>query len=598
MRLSQLFGKPIKSVPNEAQSISHKLLHQGGFIRQIAAGRYAFLPLGYLVAEKIVQIIDEEMRSLGSQRIETPTLHPIEIWQKTNRDEAFGDLMLVTQDHRGADFAIGATAEGLMTEIVKSEALSYKDLPILIHQFSQKFRDELRPRGGLLRTREFMMKDAYSFHESEEDLLAWYEKFHHSYLSIAKKLGLNVVPVEADSGAIGGEYNHEFMVLSESGEDTVVVSSDGNYAANLERAESDFEIFDQEKELKEVREFVHQEAVTCEALAQAMGIPVHHTTKTILFAFGQKADTDTGEGFVAAMVRGDYEINEVKLARVLGVETLRLATPEEVQALTGAVVGFVGPVGLPEKVRVVADLTCKNRINFEAGSNKTGVHLYNLNYDRDFPTPQFADIRLVIAGDRVKGGDGILQFKRAIEWGHTFHQGQFYAKPHEAQFTSTEGVKQTLWQGAYGIGIGRSIAAIVETHHDEKGIIWPKSVAPFQVHLLAISSHGSEKSEESDGRSYLNSGKSETPISDVSDVSEIATKLYEELVGKGIEVLHDDREVSPGVKLTDADLIGIPVRIIISSRSLASGGVEVSRRDNKTQEIVPLDKLASLASSI
>ncbi len=564
MRLSQQFVKPTKSVPADIQATSHHLLYQGGFIRQVAAGRYAYMPLGYRVWQKVIAVIDEEMTKLGSQRIHTPTLHPIEIWQKTNRDKAFGKEMLTVLDHHGASFALGATAEGLMTELVGRSKPSYKDLPIVIHQFSQKFRDEKRPRGGLLRVREFMMKDAYSFHATEQDLLVWYEKFKQAYLNLAQRFELAVVPVEAYSGALGGDFNHEFMVLAASGEDTIAVCDQTNYAANLETAVSEYESYPQAKELKELAEFKHDTAITCEELAVAMGIPIEVTTKTILF----KAE----ERYVAALIRGDYEINETKLVRHLGVNELRLCTPEEVKELTGAEIGFAGPVGLPPQVQVMADLTCQHRVNFEAGSNKTGIHLYNLNFDRDFPTPPFVDIRMVKEGDTVFGGQGKIVLKKAIEWAHIFHQAQFYSTPHEAYYVAEDGEQQTLWQGAYGIGVGRTIATIVETHHDDNGIIWPAAVAPYQVNLLTL---GNE-----------------------AEVLKLAEQIYLTAEKEGVEILFDDRDISPGVKLKDADLLGVPLRYIISSRSLAAGGVEVSRRCEDKREIVPVAKLADIFKTL
>ena len=421
MRYSEIFGKTLKNIPADIQLPSHQLLVKGGFIRQVSSGRFAILPLGYLVSEKVVNIIDAKMRELGSLRIETPTLHPIEIWKKTNRDQAFGDLMHVVEDHREAKFALGATAEGLMTELVKAENPTYRDFPILIHQFSQKFRDEMRPRGGLLRVREFMMKDAYSFHTTEDDLKEWYQKYFDAYLEIAKSLDLTVVPVVADSGAIGGDYNHEFMVESGSGEDLFVKCESCHSAWSLEKLEKD--------------------------------------------------------------------------------------------------------------------------------ENK-----------------KFED------GDACpKCESGALKFTRSIEWGHTFNQGQFYSIPHKANFVDQDGAQKPLWQGAYGIGIGRTMATVVETHHDDKGIMWPKNLAPYKVHLTSL-------------------GPSE-------EVSELADKVYSDFNENGTTVLFDDRNVHPGEKLQDMDLIGIPFRVVISTRSIGGGGVEVSYRDNEKSNVVPASQIADLLNS-
>jgi len=356
----------------------------------------------------VIDVIDSEMEEIGSQRVTTPTLHPIEIWQKTNRDQAFGGEMMVVEDHHGSTFAVGATAEGLMTELIKSKNPSYNDLPIVIHQFVQKFRDEKRPRGGLLRVREFMMKDAYSFHESEEDLLKWYEVFSNSYKKIAKLFGLDVIPVLADSGAIGGEYNHEFMVLADKGEDRILICNKCDYAANQEKAEGGFTTHKQDKEQKSREDVEGKGVVGVEELAKFLEIPIEVTTKTLIYK------TNSGQ-IVAAMVRGDYGINETKLRNYLNVDGLTLADEETVKKVTGAEVGYAGPIDLPKKVTVVADFTCKDRVNFEVGANKTDYHSLNVNFGRDFPTPDFADIR------QARDGDACIKCKRAIKiWAKEF----------------------------------------------------------------------------------------------------------------------------------------------------------------------------------
>jgi prolyl-tRNA synthetase len=531
MKQSRLFYKSLKTTPKEAASISHKLLLRGSFIEQIAAGRYAFLPLGYRVWEKIINVIDNEMKNLGSQRISTPTLHPIEIWQATNRDQAFGDEMLIVEDHHGSQFAIGATAEGLMTELVKSARPSYKNLPIIIHQFVQKFRDEKRPRGGLLRVREFMMKDAYSFHATEKDLLIWYDHFYQAYARLAQQFDLKATPVLADSGAIGGEYNHEFMVESLTGEDQILVCENCDYAANIQKAESKFQTFEQSAVLNP-REDVKGVGVTgVKDLAKFLKIPVHVTSKTLIYK------TDTGE-IIAAMIRGDYDINETKLKNQLGILNIELADESTVKKITGAEVGYAGPIGLPKKVKLVADLTCRDRTNFEAGANKTNYHALNINFERDFPKPEFIDIRQVKDGDACPECGASLKLKKAIEWGHTFHQGQFYAGPHRATFTNQDGQQQILWQGAYGIGIGRTMATIVEVHHDKDGIIWPKSVTPFHVHLINL-----------------------------SKITTFADEVYQTCKKNGFAVLYDDRDLSAGEKFAEADLLGITVRLVVGDKN-------------------------------
>jgi prolyl-tRNA synthetase len=533
MRQSQLFGKTVKTIPKDITAISHKLLYKGGFIRQISAGRYAFLPLGYKVVEKISKVIDDEMRALGAMRVETPTLHPIELWKATNRDKAFGDEMLIVEDHHGSTFAIGATAEGLMTELVKQFKPSYKDLPVVIYQFVQKFRDEKRPRGGLLRVREFMMKDAYSFHETEKELLHWYQKFYDSYIKIAKKLELETIPVQAHSGAIGGDYNHEFMVESEVGEDTVLLCDKCDYAANIEMAESVFNQMDFGKEEeREMEDVLGKGLIGVEPLAKYLNIPVEKTTKTLLYMVDLQ--------MVAVAVRGDYNISETKLARLLHASTLTLASEKKVKEITGAEVGYAGPLDLPESVKVIWDLSTKGRKNFEAGANKTNYHTININFGSDLPEPEeFFDIREVKENETcVNCKEGKLNAKKVIEFGHVFKQDHFYTGPMGGNFIDKDGQEKPMWMGAYGIGVGRAMATVVETHNDERGIIWPENIAPFGVHLI-----------------QLRAGDLETSR---------AKEVYEKLKENNIDVLWDDRNIQAGEKFADADLIGIPARIVVS----------------------------------
>ena len=565
MLYSGLFGKTIKTVPSDLAVASHKLLHQGGFIRQISTGRYAILPLGFRVWKKIIKIIDEEMEVIGSQRLETPILHPIEIWQATNRDKAFGNEMHIIEDHHGATFAVSATAEGLMVELAKQFKPSYKDLPLYIHQFIRKFRDEKRPKGGLIRVREFVMKDAYSFDVTESALYETYQRFFNAYKKIAEKMDLKVIPVLSDSGAIGGDYNHEFLVESDAGEAYAFLCDRCDYATQIERAEAGFEQYETDEKAKEVKEYWDDTVVNCELLAQKMEVPMHTTTKTILFK------TSNGD-FVAAMVRGDYSINETKLKNHLAVDKVELASEEEIYKLTGAKVGFAGPVGLPKNVIVVADLSCKNRTNFEAGGNKTGLHLCNLNFDRDFPTPAFADIREVKEGDACQAcGKGKLKGMKGIEWGHCFKLDLFYSKPQNGTFTDKDGAEKNFWMGSYGIGVERSMAAVVETHHDRKGIVWPESIAPYAVHLIGLNMEN-------------------------EDVRKNALAVYEKLEKAGVETLLDNREnVSAGEKFSDADLIGCPLRAVISEKT--KGKIEIKKRSGDKIELVDIGYLIKLLTA-
>lgn len=513
-----------------------------------------------------MKIIDDEMESVGSQRINTPIFHPIEIWQATNRDAAFGEEMHIIEDHHGSTFALGATAEGLMVEMFKQFSPSYKELPFYIHQFVGKFRDEKRPRGGLLRVREFTMKDAYSFDRTEEDCLESYQKFYDAYLKIAEKMGLKVYPVLAHSGAIGGDYNHEFIVESEAGEAQAFLCDSCDYAAHADRVESYYKVYDDhnDEEFKEVKEYWDDTVVTCSLLAEKMGVPVHVTTKTIIF----KVDGV----FVAAMIRGDFEIDENKLKNNLEAKTIRLANEDEIFNLTGAKVGFAGPVGLPDGIKLVADFTCEGRTNFEAGGNKTGLHLYNLNYGRDVPNPEFMDIRKVEANETCpKCKKGKLKIISGIEWAHCFKLDQFYSKAHDGFFTDEDGENKPVWMGSYGIGLGRSVATIVEVYHDKNGIVWPENVAPFKVHLVGLNLEDEK-------------------------VFQQATDVYNKLRSVGIEILFDDRtDTSAGAKFADADLIGCPYRVVVSKKT--KDKVEVKKRSEEKDEKMTVKALINLLSA-
>ena len=541
---------------------SHKLLYRGGFIRQISTGRYALLPLGFRVWQKISGIIDGEMQSIGCQRLTVPTFHPIEIWQATNRDQAFGGEMHVIDDHHGATFAIGATAEGVMVELVKKFRPSYKDLPFLIYQFSQKFRDDKRPRGGLLRVREFMMKDAYSFCRTEEESLEVYRKFCGAYLRIAKRLGLEVIPVEADSGAIGGDYNHEFIVLSEAGESKIFVCDQCGYAASDERVEfarpeltpgeeeRPFEIIEQPEWVK-----------TMEDNRKRYGQPLYRYLKNVVYK------TVPGK-IVIASIRGDQEVNEIKLARVLGEDGLEPAGEEDLKRV-GTKPGYVPSWDL-EGVTFVGDLGLAKVKNFIGGQKAETTDSINVNYGRDFEYEILADIVNAKDGDPcAKCEGGKLCEERGIEFGHCFKQDHFYTGPQEGYFVDKDGQEKPMWMGAYGIGIGRAMATVAETHHDERGIIWPENVAPYAVHLLHINAEDPQVSEE-------------------------AEKAYEAFKRSGVEVLYDDRAESAGVKFADSDLIGIPWRVVVSRDSLDKGGLEVKGRLEEQTKIVTLEELLQL----
>jgi prolyl-tRNA synthetase len=565
MRYSQLFGKSSKTIPADAKIASHRLLVKGGFIRRIATGRWAFLPIGMNVWQNIYRIIDEEMQAVGCQKLVVPTLHPIEIWRASNRDKAFGEEMLVVDDHHGATFAIGATAEGVMLELVKMFAPSYKDLPIEVYQFSQKFRDDKRPRGGIMRVREFMMKDAYSFCADEKQANEVYQKYFDAYLRIAKKLGMSVVPVEADSGAIGGKVSHEFIVESKDGDQTYFVCDKCGYAANIERAEFKRELINSEEEIKAMETVDQPEWVyTMEDNVKHYKQPLWRYLKNVVYK------DDKGKIYVAS-VRGDQDVSEIKLKRALGVVTLAPASDKDLESI-GTKHGYVHSWGV-EGVTFIGDLGLENVRNFIGGHKTEKTDTINVNYGRDFKYDQLADIVDVKEDDpcpRCEGGK--MRRKTGFEWGHCFNIGYFYSKPQQGNFADKDGKDKPLWMGSYGIGIERTMACIVETHHDEKGIIWPKAVAPYQAHLINL------KAQISNFKNKTESSKTE------------ADKVYEELTKVGVEVLYDDREdISAGEKFADADLIGIPVRLVVSERN--GEKIEWKEREKKDSELLSVEEV-------
>ncbi len=560
MKVSRLFGKTVKKAPTDIQVASHKFLYQGGFIRELVAGRYEFLPLGFKVWEKVLRIIDEEMKKIEAQRVLTPTLHPIEIWKETNRDQAYGAALMRVKDRRGAEFALGATGEGIFVDLVRKFKPSYKDLPIYLYQFSDKFRDETRARGGLLRVREFTMKDAYSFDRTEKDFLKTYKIFWQSYLDIAKRFDLPVIVVESDNGELGGDYAHEFMVASEVGEDTVLKCSCG-YAANLERAEFRRDEKNLSEEMKEMKVQAAQRGPTIADGVKLYGQPAWHQIKTVVYA------TERGE-FLAVALRGDLEINEVKLKRLVRANNLRPATEAEIAQL-GSVVGFISPLKL--KIKKIGDLSLRTVRNFSTGADKLHRDTVNVNFPRDFQVDLEGDVANAPAGSIcARCQTGKLTALSTVEWGNIFKYDTFYTKPMQGVFVDEDGTEKELWMGAYGIGLGRTIATIIETHHDAKGIIWPKEVAPYQIHLVTVG-HDPRVAKESQ-------------------------MVYDTLIQNGWEVLWDDRDVSPGCKFADADLIGIPLRLVISPKTLDKQSYEWKERSQseikmiKTGELIPLVK--------
>ncbi|MEK7611574.1 MAG: proline--tRNA ligase, partial [Patescibacteria group bacterium] len=576
MRYSKLFGKTVRNAPKDATFISHQLLFRAGYIREVVAGRYILTPLGLRVEQKIIGIIDGEMEKIGSQRVILPTLHPLEIWQATHRDTAWGEDLMKLKDRRGAELVVGATAEGLMVELVKMFNPTYKDLPIVIHQFSQKFRDELRARGGLLRLREFLMKDAYSFATDEESFLKTYYDQYHAYERIAERLDLKAVPVLADSGALGGDFCHEFMVPVSSGEDRILACDKCDYKANVEKAEfvrDEVNMSESEKPLEKVSQPEWVETMADNE--KHYGLPARRFLKNVVYK--------TGKGkIIIAVIRGDLDINERKLVRLIGEGELRPATEPDLKKL-GTRSGWVHSWGHPGAF-YVGDHSLKTVRNFIGGQKEKETDMVNVNYGRDFKVELLGDIALAPSGAGCPKCQGQLQELKTMEFGHCFKYDDFYTKAQGGTFVDKDGKEKFMQMGAYGIGVERALALIVETHHDGRGIIWPAAVSPYQVHLINLNSKFViPNSEGKDGITNNESGIR-------------AEEVYEQLNGAGIEVLYDDRDgVSAGEKFADADLIGIPVRLVVSEKSLAGGGVEWKLRNSQETKIV---KTAALAGEV
>jgi len=557
MRFSNLFGKTLKEIPSEADTLSHQLLLRSGMIQQVAAGVYSYLPLGWRVLKKIEQIIREEMDNAGGQELMLPTLQPFELWEKSGRYPAFGKTLFTVTDRREHTLILGPTHEEVITDLVSRFVQSYRDLPLLLYQIQNKFRDEPRPRGGLLRVREFIMKDLYSFHTDEEDLNETYQKMIQAYKNVYTRCGLPAVMVEADSGAIGGKESHEFMLIAETGEDGIVHCANCDYAANLEKAQSVKPKYEAKASLS-IEEISTPNIKTIEEVANFVGVAPHQTLKAVFYS----AD---GE-LVFVVIRGDIEVNETKLRNLLKCAELRLATEIEVKA-AGLVAGAASPVGL-KGMKIIADDSITLGSNYVAGANKPDIHLKNVNYPRDFEVSIMADIATARPDDGCPKCGGKLLSSLGIEVGHVFKLGTFLSEKLGASFLDQNGVSRTIIMGTYGIGLGRLLAAAIEQNHDEKGIIWPLSIAPFHVYLCPL--------------------RLENP-----DVAEAAEKIYQDLTNQNIEVLYDDRDESPGVKFNDADLLGIPMRLTVSPRTLQSQSIELKWRNEKLAELLPLEKITS-----
>ena len=557
MRISRLFGKTLRETPAEAETVSHQLLLRAGMIHQVAAGVYSYLPLGWRVLKKIENIVRDEMDKAGGQELMMPVLQPLELWQETGRDLAFGKGLFTLTDRRDRKLCLGPTHEEVITELVSHNVQSYRDLPLLLYQIQTKFRDEPRPRAGLIRIREFTMKDLYSFDTDEEGLNQSYSKMLQAYKNIYDRCGLPSLLVEADSGAIGGKESHEFMVITEGGEDEIIYCDNCHYAANVEKAESVKSKMKPEEPLPR-EEVTTPGASTIEQVANFLKVPKSHTLKAVFYIADGK--------LVFVIIRGDIEVNEVKLKNALGCFDLRLATEAEVID-AGIVAGAASPIGI-KGIKIIADDSITLGTNFVAGANKPETHLRNVNYPRDFKADLVTDIAQARAGEGCPRCGSKLMSTRGIEVGHVFKLGTFISEKLGALFIDQSGVSHPIIMGCYGIGLDRLLAAAIEQNHDAQGIIWPMSIAPYHVYLCPL---------------YLENQK----------VATAAENLYAESEAQGLEVLFDDRKESPGVKFNDADLLGIPIRVTLSPRTLEKNSVEIKKRSEKKSQLVSLEVIVA-----
>lgn len=557
MRYSQYLPPTLKESPSEAEVPSHQLMLRAGMIRKLASGIYSYLPLGLRSIRKVEAIIREEMNRAGAIEVLLPFVQPAELWQESHRWEEYGKDLARFKDRHNRDCCLGPTHEEVITDIARREIRSYRQMPINLYQIQTKFRDEVRPRFGVMRAREFIMKDAYSFDIDEKGADESYRKMVDAYTRIFTRCGLTFKMVEAESGLIGGSFSHEFMVLAETGEETIASCTHCSYAANIEKTE--FKRLEsggpsQEKgSLKPIQKVLTPDKRTVEEVTQFLHVSPQDLVKTLIF--------ETDKGCVAALVRGDHEVSEKKLRAVLGAENLQLAGDETVEEITHAPKGFAGPVGL--SVPIMADLDIQQMVNFVTGANEEDAHLIHVNIDRDFQIGQFVDIRRFHPGDRCPLCGGETRIDKGIEVGHVFKLGTKYSKAMGATYSDDRGKEKEIVMGCYGIGVGRTVAAAIEQCYDQNGIIFPMPIAPFQALILPINIK-------------------------IDLLKETAEQLYQNLMKEGVEVLYDDREETPGVKFKDADLIGIPLRVTLGERNLKKGRVEIKKR--KTSEILLVKK--------
>ena len=566
MRASQFFLATQKEAPAEAELISHRLMLRAGLIKRLGSGLYTWMPLGLRVLRKVENIVREEMNKAGALELLMPAVQPAELWQETGRWEVFGPQMLKIRDRHERDFCFGPTHEEVITDIARREISSYKQLPLNFYQIQIKFRDEIRPRFGVMRAREFLMKDAYSFHTSKTSLDETYQSMYQAYSNVFNRLGLKFRAVRADTGAIGGDNSHEFHVLADSGEDALAYSNGSDYAANVELAEALPPAYQRAAASETMHDVETPKQTACEDVAALLGIGIERMVKSIAVM----ADS----GFYLLLLRGDHTLNETKVAKLAGLAEFRFATEEEIRANLNCPPGFIGPVAVKADVQVIADRTVAAMSDFVCGANKPKYHLAGVNFGRDLPDPLLvADIRNVASGDPSPDGKGTLELCRGIEVGHIFQLGTKYTEAMGATYLDDAGQSRVMEMGCYGIGVSRIVGAAIEQHNDELGIIFPEAMAPFQVAIAAI---GFDRSEE---------------------VRQAALKLYGELQSEGLDVLLDDRGERPGVMFADLELIGVPYRITIGERGLKEQQVEFQGRGDKAAQAVMLNDIVARVKS-
>ncbi|OCG79309.1 proline--tRNA ligase [Gilliamella sp. Occ4-3] len=562
MRTSKYLLSTLKETPADAEVISHQLMLRAGMIRKVAAGLYTWLPTGYRVLKKVENIVREEMNKAGAIEVLMPVVQPADIWQESGRWEQYGPELLRIKDRGDRDFVLGPTHEEVITDLLRNEVSSYKQLPLNVYQIQTKFRDEVRPRFGVMRSREFIMKDAYSFHTTQESLQETYDEMYKAYSAIFTRAGLNFRAVRADTGSIGGNWSHEFQVLADSGEDDIVFSTESDYAANIEMAQALAPTQKRTEPTKAMELVDTPNAKTIDELVEQFNLPIEKTVKTLMV----KATKESGHQLVALLVRGDHTLNEIKAEKIdIVASPLEFATEEEIRTIVNAGPGSLGPINLNMPVIIDRDVAVMS--DFSAGANIDHKHYFNINWERDTALPRIEDIRNVVEGDLSPDGKGTLQIKRGIEVGHIFQLGTKYSQAMKATVQGEDGQNHVMIMGCYGIGVSRIVAAAIEQCHDDRGIVWPEAIAPFSVVIIPMNMHKSEK------------------------VQATAEKLYADLQAAGIEVLFDDRKERPGVMFADAELIGIPHTIVIGERNLDNGEVEYKHRFGGDKEMVKVNNI-------